>query len=336
MTIDWDSLVFSYMDVNCHIRYTWKDGEWDAGELHDEPYMNIHMAATALHYGQSAFEGLKAFCCKDGKVRVFRLDENVKRMARSCRRIVMPEVSEAMFEDAIRRVVKANLDFVPPYGTGGSLYIRPVIFGSGPTIGVEPSKQYTFAILVMPVGDYYKGGLSPVRALVTDAYDRAAPRGVGNCKVGGNYASSLLPSKEAKSQDFPITLYLDAVEHRYIEEFGTSNFIAIKDQTYITPDSNSILHSITNKTLMTLAAENGLTVDCRRVAFEEIPEFDEVAACGTAVVITPVNTIVRGETVLEVGPREGCGAVLQNLYNQVRQIQKGELEDRWNWCRLID
>ena len=254
MKIDWSSLGFSYMETNCHIRYVWRDGSWGAGELVREPYLRLHIAATALHYGQAAFEGLKAFACRDGRVRLFRPQANARRLATSARRICMAQVPEELFLEAIRRVVDANREFVPPYGTGGSLYIRPLLIGSGAQIGVSPAKEYTFIVLVTPVGAYYKGGLKPVRAIVLDDYDRAAPQGVGHTKVAGNYAASLEPHHLAHEQGFPVELYLDAREHRYVEEFGTSNFIAItKDGKYVTAKSSSILPSVTNDGLQAVA-----------------------------------------------------------------------------------
>jgi branched-chain amino acid aminotransferase len=336
MDIDWNSLGFAYRDTHCHIRYTWRDGEWDDGQLVDSPYINLHIAATALHYGQAAFEGLKAFSCADGQIRVFRGDENASRLQQTAGRIHMAQVPTDLFEEAVQRVVWANRDFVPPYGTGGALYIRPMLFGSGPQIGVSPSLEYTFIILVLPVGDYYKGGLSPVSALVVEGFDRAAPQGVGHVKVAGNYAADLEPNSIAKKQGYPINLYLDAHEHRYIEEFGTSNFIGITgDNCYVTPDAPSILRSVTNKTLMTLAEENGLTVQQRPVEFSELSNLTEAAACGTAVVITPVNRVVRGDTVVNIGASEGVGPVFGKLYEQVRGIQVGDLEDKHGWTKVV-
>lgn len=337
MEIDWANLGFSYRRTRSHIRYVWKDGKWGEGELCTGTHLNIHIAATALHYGQAAFEGLKAFTCKDGKVRVFRLDENCRRMANTAHRVHMAEVSQEMFKEAILAVVKDNVDYVPPYGTGGSLYIRPLLIGSGPRIGVQPADEYTFIVLVLPVGNYYKGGLSPVTAAVIEGFDRTAPNGVGNIKVAGNYAASLEPHARAKEMGYPINLYLDSREHKYIDEFGTSNFIAIdKSGTYVTPESASILPSITNKTLTTLAEDKGIKTIRRPVEFAEIGNFAEIAACGTAVVITPVNRIVRGETVIEVGPKEGAGPIFQDLYDTVRGIQVGEIEDRWGWTVPVE
>ena len=330
--IDWKSLGFAYMDTNCHIRYVWKNGQWSAGELVTSPYMSIHIAATALHYGQEAFEGLKAFCRKDGKVSLFRPQENAKRMQTTARRTCMAEVPEELFVDACQRVVKANIEFVPPYGTGGSMYVRPLLFGSGAQIGVAPADEYTFLVLVTPVGAYYKGGLQAVKAMVQDEYDRAAPRGTGHIKVGGNYAAGLYPHLEAKKLGYPVELYLDPKEHKWIEEFSTSNFLAItKDGKYVTTKSGSILPSITNMTLQQLAKDFGIPVEVRAVAFDEVTTFAEVAACGTAVVVTPVYQIERAGQVYKTGPETGCGPVLEKLYKAVQGIQYGELPDTHGW-----
>ena len=332
MELDWSKLGFSYLETHCHIRYMWRDGRWNEGELVNEPYLNIHIGATALHYGQAAFEGLKVFRGKDGVPRAFRPLENARRLNRSARRSCMAEVPEDVFMDAVRRVVKANMDFVPPYGTGASLYVRPLLIGTGERIGVNAADEYAFIVLVIPVGAYYKGGLQPVRALVMDDYDRAAPHGTGTVKLGGNYGASLLPHKLAHDKGFPIDLYLDAAEHKYIDEFGTSNFIAIDGKgAFVTPMSMSVLPSVTNDGLRTVAKDLGMAVEVRPVLFDEIETFAEIGACGTAVVLTPVNEIVRGDRVIKVGPREGCGPVLQNLYNNYTAIQWGNAPDRYGW-----
>lgn len=336
MNIDWNALGFAYMETAAHIRYVWKDGDWSAGELCSDPHMSMHIAATALHYGQSAFEGLKAFHCQDGRVRVFRDGDNCRRMQATAARVLMEPVPEALFREAVDRVVAANREYVPPYGSGGALYIRPLLFGSGARIGLKPADEYTFLVLVVPVGDYYKGGLSPVSAAVVPGFDRAAPNGVGNVKVAGNYAAGMMASRIAAEDGFPVCLYLDPREHRYVDEFGTSNFVAVTaDGAYVTPDSPSVLPSITNMTLMTLAEARGMRVERRPVAFEEIGSFTEVAACGTAVVITPVNRIVCGDTEIRVGPAEGAGPVFSALYRSVRGIQQGEIADEWGWTRVV-
>ncbi len=332
MNLDWNNLGFKYMRTNCHIRHVCCDGHWDDGELVTDEYMSMHIAATALHYGQAAFEGLKAFACKDGEIRVFRPNMNIKRMADTARRICMTPVPEDLYLSAIKRVTEANIEFVPPYGTGGSLYIRPLLFGSGPQIGVTPSREYTFLIMVLPVGAYYKGGLSPVRAIIYDDYDRTAPQGVGNVKVSGNYAAGMEAHEMAKTHGYDVELYLDAREHKYVDEFGTSNFIGItKDGTLITPDSQSVLPSVTNKCLQRIAKDLGIPVERRPVAYDELADLAEMGACGTAVVITPVNEITRGDTVIKVGSREGCGPILQKLYDRMTAIQNGDVEDPYGW-----
>ncbi|MBT3375051.1 MAG: branched-chain amino acid aminotransferase [Lentisphaerae bacterium] len=330
--IDWANLGFSYLQTDCHVRHVWRDGKWDDGELVTEPFFNVHIAATALHYGQSIFEGLKAFRCKDGEVRLFRADANARRMANSARRMCMAEVPEELFLNAVKRVVAANIDYVPPYGTGGSLYVRPLLFGSGAQIGVNPADEYVFMVFVLPVGAYYKGGLKPVRAVVLDDYDRSAPLGVGHVKVAGNYAASLEPHRIAHDKGFAVELYLDAREHSYIEEFGTSNFIGIsQDGGYVTAASSSILPSVTNASLQTIAADMGMDVAVRPIPFAEVPSFAEIGACGTAVVITPVNEIVRDGESIKIGPTDGCGPVLQKLYTRMTAIQYGEAPDPFGW-----
>ncbi len=331
--LDWENLGFSYVRTNCHIQYIWRDGRWDEGKLVSEPFLSMHIAATSLHYGQAAFEGLKAFTCKDGEIRLFRPDMNGRRLGTTARRICMAEVPEAMFTDAVKRVVAANRDFVPPYGSGGSLYVRPLLIGTSAQIGIGPAQEYVFLVLVTPVGAYYKGGLKPVRAVVFDDYDRAAPHGTGHVKVAGNYAVSLEPHLLAHHRGFSVELYLDAKEHKYVEEFGTSNFIGItKDGRYVTPQSHSILPSITNDSLQQVARDLGMAVEVRPITFDELPDLAEIAACGTAVVITPVNEIVRGDRVVRVGPAEGCGPTLEKLYRHVTGIQVGEQPDTYGWC----
>jgi branched-chain amino acid aminotransferase len=296
-----------------------------------------------LHYGQSCFEGLKAFCHEDGEVYVFRPDENAKRMQSSCRRTMMTELPTEKFLEAIQVVVKDNIAYVPPYGSGGALYIRPLLFGSGPRIGVQPSDEYTFLIMVIPVGDYYKGGLaSPVDALLIEDFDRAAPRGVGAVKVAGNYAADLLPNMLSKKKGYPIGLYLDAATQTCIEEFSTSNFVGIDNsqKKYVTPKSPSVLPSITNKSLMQIAEDEGLTVEQRDVPVKELSSFDEVLAVGTAVVVTPVGSITKlgengEETTYEFGQHK-LGETTKRLYQRVRAIQNGEEEDKYGWNVKIE
>ncbi|OGV58208.1 MAG: branched chain amino acid aminotransferase [Lentisphaerae bacterium GWF2_52_8] len=334
MKIDWGKLGFSYMPVKSHIRHTYENGAWDKGTLCHEHTITLPIAATCLHYGQAAFEGLKAFRCKDGQVRVFRPDENGERLNMTLRHILAPEVPRELFLEAVRRVVRDNIDFVPPYGTGGSLYIRPLHIGASAQIGIAPSAKYEFIVLVTPVGSYYKGGITPVDALVVEDFDRTAPKGTGHIKVAGNYAASLKPSKIAKEKGFEVALFLDSKTHEYVEEFGTSNFIGItKDGVYVTPDSQSILGSITNKSLMQIAKDLGIPVERRAVHKDELGDFAEIGACGTAVVITPVRRITIGDKTYNYG--EACGPILRRLYEEVQGIQYGERIDRHSWMMDI-
>lgn len=336
--IDWSTLGFGYVRTNGHVRYTWKDGKWDGGELVAEDTINLHIMASVLHYGQSLFEGLKAFRHKDGSVHVFGPHgANAARLERGCRRFLMPVVPPELFDEAIDRAIKANIDFVPPYGTAGSLYIRPYIFGSGPKLGLGPSPEYTFIVMVNPVGNYYsKDGLQSVDALVIDDYDRAAPLGVGSIKAGGNYAADLEPSTRAKESGFPIALYLDPKHHRFVEEFSTSNFIGIdKDGGFVTPDTpKSVLASITNIMLQVLAKEElGITVTRRDIDYAELSSFKEIGACGTAVVLSPVKRIVRhGHPDVHVADHP---TQLTKLHDMLLAIQVGDMEDKHGWTRKV-
>lgn len=336
--LPWDSLGFEFRPTKSHLKMTYKDGKWEAPEMVESPYFQIHIGATALHYGQACFEGLKAFAHDDGSVYLFRPDENAKRINASSGRIMMPEIPNEMFIKACNDVVKDNIAYVPPYGSDGALYLRPLLFGSGPRIGLQPADEYTLIVLVTPVGDYYHGGLAkPVSGLIFDEYDRAAPKGVGAAKVAGNYAADMVPNIEAKKAGFPICLYLDAATHTLVEEFSTSNFIGIDNEAkkYVTPSSPSVLPSITNKSLKTIAADEGLTIEERDIAVSELSSFDEVIACGTAVVVTPIGSLTRFDTDGNESDKfeftEDVGATTRLLYDRVRDIQNGEVEDKFGW-----
>ena len=302
------------------------------------------MGATALHYGQACFEGLKAFTHEDGSVHVFRPIENAKRLQSSCERTMMPVVPHEIFLKAVNEVVRDNIEYVPPYGSGGALYLRPLMFGSGARIGLQPADEYTLIIMVIPVGDYYKGGLEPVDGLIITDFDRAAPRGVVNVKVAGNYAADMLPNMQSKKKGFPIGLYLDAATQSTIEEFSTSNFVGIdsKNKKFVTPKSSSVLPSITNKSLMTIAEEEGLTVEEREITIDELESFDEVLACGTAVVVTPVSSVtLYGKDEDDVkkytfGEPDKIGPYTKRLYDRVRAIQFGDAEDSHGWNFKIE
>ena len=331
--IDWASLGFSYMPVKTHIRASYRNGAWGKGELLTDHTINMSIAATCLHYGQAAFEGLKAFRCKDGAVRVFRPDENAHRLNLSASRLLGPTVSVEFFNDLVRKVVLDNIEYVPPYGSGGSLYIRPLYIGVGPQIGVAPATEYDLLIMVMPVGPYYKGGMKPVRALVIEDYDRAAPLGTGTIKLGGNYGASLKPAKIAKEKGFPIPLFMDPKTHQYVDEFGTSNFFGItKKGVFATPDSPSILGSITNKSLQQIAEDLGIKVERRHIHRNELGDFAEIGACGTAVVITPISEIVTAEKTFTY---DEDFPTLKKLYKHMTGIQYGELPDTHHWLMEV-
>jgi len=334
--IAWGDLGFSYMRTNSIVRIKFKDEKWGQIELLSDPVVPIHAAATSLHYGQTAFEGLKVFEMKNGDVAAFRPDENAIRLQNTAERLLMEKVSTPMFLEALNVVVKDNIDYVPPYGTGASMYVRPLLIGSGARIGVQPSDEYDFYILVMPVGPYYKGGLLPIDGWIQTEYDRTAPHGLGHVKAGGNYAAALYSDKLGKKNGFPISLYVDSREHKYIDEFGSSNFIAItKDNKYVTPDSASILPSITNKSLMTLAQDFGIVVEKRKILIDELENFVEVGSVGTATVITPISSITYGDKVYKFGKTGEVGQTLQKLYNKLQGVQYGDVEDKYNWMYKI-
>ncbi len=337
-SIDWGSLPFGYFKTDYNVRCYFKEKQWGELEISDSEYVNLHIAATALHYGQEAFEGLKAFMGVDGKVRVFRINENAKRMRASAQGVMMQEVPDDIFCSAVIKAVQLNSKYIPPYGTGASLYIRPLLIGSGPQVGVKPAKEYLFMVFVGPVGPYFKEGFKPVAMQIVRDYDRAAPLGTGHIKVGGNYAASLRAGERAHDEGFSTAIFLDAKEKNFIDEAGPANFFGIRENKYITPLSASILPSITNKSLMTLAEDMGLVVEKRHLYVDELGSLEEVGACGTAAVISPIGKIVDRDTgkTFEYCPDGNAGPVSTALYNQLRAIQLGEVEDKYNWCTIID
>ncbi len=334
--LDWPNLAFGYLQTDYNIRHTWRDGRWSEGKLTSEPTIPLHISSTCLHYGQECFEGLKAYQTASGDVVLFRVDENASRLRYSCRKILMPEIPEEMFIESVMQVVDANRRFVPPYGTGASLYIRPLVIGSGPILGVRPSEEYTFLVFVTPVGPYFKTGFKPLDFIVEEDIDRAAPLGVGDAKVGGNYAASLRAGVPAKKKGYADVIYLDAREKKYIDESGPANFFAItKEGQYITPDSPSILLSITNKSLITLAGEKGLNPQRRRVAIDEIVDFTEAGCCGTAAVITPIGSITWKDKKIVYAKDGKPGPHCTELYNALTAIQVGDAADPHGWVRTI-
>lgn len=335
--IDWANLSFGYMKTDYNVRCYYRDGKWGEIEVCSEETLNIHMAATCLHYGQEAFEGLKAYRCPDGKVRVFRMDENAKRLQSTCRGILMPELPTERFEEMVKKVVRLNERFIPPYESGATLYIRPLLIGTGAQVGVHPANEYLFVIFVTPVGPYFKGGFAANPYVIIREFDRSAPLGTGIYKVGGNYAASLKANKMAHDLGYSCEFYLDAKEKKYIDECGAANFFGIKNNTYVTPKSTSILPSITNRSLQQLAKDMGLTVECRQIPEEELATFDEAGACGTAAVISPIARIDDMENHRSyVFSKDGePGPVSTRLYNKLRNIQYGIEPDVHGWVTVL-
>jgi branched-chain amino acid aminotransferase len=337
-TLDWKNLPFGYIKTDYNIRCYFRNGSWGKLEISSSEYINMHMAATCLHYGQEAFEGLKAFRGKDGKIRIFRAVENAKRMSDTALGIKMASVPTEIFCEAVKQAVMLNEKYVPPYGYGATLYIRPLLIGTGAEVGVKPAREFMFMVFVTPVGPYFKEGFKPVDVMVCRGYDRAAPLGTGCYKVGGNYAASLSSLELAHNQGYSTTLYLDPKEKKYIDEAGPANFFGIRDNCYITPESKSILPSITNMSLQQLSQDLGMQVEKRPVLLDELPTFSEVGACGTAAVITPIRKIVDPDThaVYEYCKDGMPGPISTKLYNKLVAIQNGEEPDLHGWTDIVD
>lgn len=337
VNIDWGKLKFSYTKTDFRYISIWKDGKWDEGQLIEDNNLKISESSTALHYGQQCFEGLKAYRRKDNKIQLFRLDENSKRLNSSCRRLIMPEVPFEKFKEACFQVVKANEAFVPPYGTGSTLYLRPFVIGIGDNLGVRPAPEYMFCVFCSPVGPYFSNGLAPVNFIVSD-YDRAAPSGTGGVKVGGNYSASLLPHQLAVEQGFADCIYLDPSTHTKIEEVGAANFFGItKDNKFITPKSPSILPSITKYSLMHLAKEYlHMEVEERDVLVDNLDEFKEAGACGTAAVISPIGGIKYKDKLHVFHSEKEVGPITKELYDTLCNIQNGDLKAPEGWIFEVE
>ena len=337
LNIDWKNLGFSYIKTDYRFISYWKDGKWDDGEMTTDNKVHISEGSPVLHYGQSCFEGMKAYRTKDGSINLFRPEENAKRMINSCQRLLMPEFPVEKFVEAAKAVVKANEKWVPPYNTGSTLYLRPYLMGVGDNIGVSPATEYIFSIFAMPVGPYFKGGLTPTNFIVSD-YDRAAPHGTGAAKVGGNYASSLLPGKEAHDRNFSDCIYLDPATHSKIEEVGSANFFGItKDNRFVTPKSPSILPSITKYSLLYLAEHHlGMQVEEGDVYIDKLDEFSEAGACGTAAVISPIGGIQHGDNFHVFYSETEVGPVTRKLYEELTGIQFGDIEAPEGWIVKVD
>lgn len=336
--IDWANLKFGYMPTDYNVRCYYRNGKWGEIEVSSSEIINIHMAATALHYGQEAFEGMKAFRCPDGKIRAFRIKDNAERLQSTCRGILMPELPTELFEAMVKKVVKLNECFVPPYESGASLYIRPLLIGTGAQVGVHPANEYLFVIFVSPVGPYFKGGFATNDYVIIREYDRAAPLGTGRYKVGGNYAASLAANKMAHDAGYASEFYLDAKEKKYIDECGAANFFGIKDGKYITPKSSSILPSITNRSLQQLAKDLGMEVEVRPIPEEELSTFEEAGACGTAAVISPIRKIddLENHKSYVISKNGKPGPWSEKLYTHLRAIQYGTEPDVHGWTTVIE
>ena len=331
--IDWSNIGFGYMKTGERFVSNYKDGKWDDGILTEDATVTISECAGVLQYAQTVFEGLKAYTTANGKTVVFRPDLNAKRLQDSCERLEMPVYPTDKFIEAIRKVVKANEDFVPPYGTGATLYIRPYMFGTNPVIGVKPADEYQFRVFTTPVGPYFKGGAKPITIKVSD-FDRAAPHGTGNIKAGLNYAMSLHAIVTAHAEGFDENMYLDAATRTKVEETGGANFLFItKDGKVVTPKSNSILPSITRRSLIYVAEHYlGLEVEEREVFFDEVKDFAECGLCGTAAVISPVGKIYdHGNEICFPSGMEEMGPITKKLYETLTGIQMGTIEAPEGW-----
>ena len=336
--LDWSNLGFGYMKTDKRFVANFKDGAWDDGVITEDDKVVISECAGVLQYAQTCFEGMKAYTTQDGHVVIFRPDMNAERMANSCRRLEMPVYPEDKFVEAVAKTVKANDAWVPPFGSGASLYIRPYMFGSNPVIGVKPADEYQFRILVTPVGPYFKGGAKPLTIKVSD-FDRAAPHGTGHIKQGLNYAMSLHAIVTAHEEGYAENMYLDPATRTKVEETGGANFIFVtKDGKVVTPKSDSILPSITRRSLIHVAKEYlGLEVEEREVLFDEVKDFAECGLCGTAAVISPVGKIVNhGEEICLPSGMEKMGPTIQKLYDTLTGIQMGKIEAPKGWIYTVE
>ena len=335
--IDWSNIGFGYVQTDKRYVSNYKDGKWDEGGLTEEANVVLNECAGVLQYAQTVFEGLKAYRTEDGHIVTFRPDLNASRMADSARRLELPVFPEDRFIRAVEQVVAANADYVPPYGSGATLYIRPYMFGTNPVIGVKPADEYQFRVFATPVGPYFKGGAKPITIRVCD-FDRAAPHGTGHIKAGLNYAMSLHAIVDAHQQGYDENMYLDSATRTKVEETGGANFIFItKDNKLVTPKSDTILPSITRRSLVYVAKEYlGMEVEEREVLFEEVKEFAECGLCGTAAVISPVGKVVdHGKEICFPSGMEEMGPVTKKLYDTLTGIQMGHIKAPESWIKVI-
>ena len=336
--VKWAELDFSYKCVPYRFHAYWKNGSWDEGKLVKENKIPIDEGATCIHYGQQCFEGMKAQRSKDGRILLFRPRENAKRFQKSARRLLISEVPKDLFMKGVTEAVEANKEYVPPYGYGAALYIRPLLIGIGENLGVKPAPEYLFLVFVTPVGPYFKAGFNPISMKVETYFDRAAAHGIGGAKAGGNYSASLLPSKLAREEGFNDAVYLDPIEHKYFEESGISNvFFVFKNGKLATPNSDAILNSITRRSIVQVAREDfNLIMEERRIHVDEIIEMTEAGACGTAAVITPIGSLGYNNKIYKFyADGKEPGPVTTRLYKQLTALQVGDIEDTRGWLEEV-
>ena len=339
MNIDWNKLTFHYTETDYVVRSAYRNGVWEEPYATRDKHISLHVAATGLQYGQECFEGLKAFRGADDKVRIFRMEENAKRMQRSAEGLLMTPVPTDIFCKAVVLALQKNIDFLPPYETGATLYFRPVLVATTPEISVGPGKDCEFIVIPTPIGPYFPNGFKGTPFIVNRTIDRAAPQGTGQWKVGGNYAASFRASEVAHAMGYEC-MFTDAKTHKYIDECTASNFIGIKsrisEMEYLTPRSSAILPSITNDSLMVLAKEMGMKVTRRRIRIEELAEMTEAAACGTACVISPITKVLDPDNDITYSFGDKPGPVLTKLYHALQDIQYGRIEDTHDWCTVVE
>ena len=333
--IEWKSLGFNYTQTPYNIRCYFRNEKWGEPTIHTEETISMHMAASCLHYGQEAFEGLKAFEGVDGKVRLFRADKNAERIQSSAKYLKMAVPPKELFLEMCAKIVSLNKAYVPPLETGGSLYLRPLLIGTGAMVGVKPSEEYLLIIFCTPVGNYFANGMTGIKVMVDREHDRAAPFGTGHVKAGGNYAASLHSGEAAKELGYDSAIYLDPTTHQFIDECGAANFFGIKNNTYVTPSSHSVLPSITNMTLRDIARDLGMKVEERDIPVSELSTFEEAGACGTAAIITPIETVDDPANDFTVSFK-WVGPVTQKLYDRYKEIQLGVVPDERGWNIIVD
>lgn len=333
--IDWKTLTFSYTECAYMVRCSYKEGKWGNLYVTDDFSIRIHAAATALQYAQECFEGLKAYRGVDGKIRLFRPDENAKRMNNSAKSMYMARLPEEKFIRACELCIRKNIEYLPPYESGATLYLRPIMIGTTPKVGVAPAQEFEFMVLATPIGPYFPAGFGTTPFIVNRHVDRAAHLGTGQYKVGGNYAASFRATEPAHEEGFGV-LFLDSIEHKYIDECGGANFFGVKDGVYITPKSQSILPSIINKSLRTLCGDLGIPVEERSITLEELSEMQEAGSCGTGAAISPISRVIDPDNGITYEFGKEAGPVCTMLYNRLRDIQYGRVEDTHGWNYFIE